>query len=55
VRYYDSETDRELIFLTNNLEIPALTVAMLYKMRWRIEPWQVIELTPAQAAEFHVA
>ena len=37
VRYYDSETERELIFLTNNLEIPALTVAMLYKMRWRIE------------------
>ena len=37
VRYYDAETERELIFLTNNLEIPALTVAMLYKMRWRIE------------------
>lgn len=37
VRYYDSETERELVFLTNNLEIPALTVAMLYKMRWRIE------------------
>jgi len=37
VRYHDSETDKELIFLTNNLEIPALTVAMLYKMRWRIE------------------
>ena len=37
VRYYDSETGKELIFLTNNLEIPALTVAMLYKMRWRIE------------------
>jgi hypothetical protein len=37
VRYYDSETERELIFLSNNLEIPALTVAMLYKARWRIE------------------
>jgi len=37
VRYYDSETDREMIFLTDNLRIPALTVAMLYKMRWRIE------------------
>lgn len=37
VRYYDSETARELVFLTNNLEIPALTVAMLYKLRWRIE------------------
>jgi hypothetical protein len=37
VRYFDSETGRELIFLTNNLEIPALTVAMLYKARWSIE------------------
>jgi hypothetical protein len=37
VRYNDAETGKELIFLTNNLEIPALTVAMLYKMRWRIE------------------
>lgn len=37
VRYYDAETSRELVFLTNNLEIPALTVAMLYKARWSIE------------------
>jgi len=37
VKYYDSETSKELIFLTNNLEIPALTVAMLYKARWSIE------------------
>ncbi len=37
VRYYDSETGKKLIFLTNNLEIPALAVAMLYKMRWSIE------------------
>jgi hypothetical protein len=37
VRYFDSETGKELIFLTNNLEIPALTVTMLYKARWSIE------------------
>lgn len=37
VTYYDSETCKEFVFLTNNLEIPALTVAMLYKLRWRIE------------------
>lgn len=37
VRYYDSETSRELVFLTNILETPALTVAMLYKARWSIE------------------
>lgn len=37
VRYFDSETCKELIFLTNNLDMPALTVAMLYKARWNIE------------------
>lgn len=37
VIYYDAETCKEFVFLTNNLEIPALTVAMLYKLRWRIE------------------
>lgn len=37
VRYFDSETSKEFFFLTNNIEIPALTVAMLYKLRWRIE------------------
>lgn len=37
VRYYDEENGRDLIFLTNNLNIPALTVAKLYHLRWRIE------------------
>ena len=37
VRYFDTQTDKTLVFLTNNLEIPALTVAKLYKLRWRIE------------------
>jgi hypothetical protein len=37
VRYFDAELGRELIFLTNNLEIPAFTVARLYKTRWQIE------------------
>jgi hypothetical protein len=35
--YYDSDTRRELVFLTNNLDIPALSVAKLYRLRWRIE------------------
>jgi len=26
-----------LVFLTNPLEIPALTVALIYRLRWRIE------------------
>lgn len=37
VRYFDAETERDLIFLTNHLEIPALTVALIYRLRWRIE------------------
>lgn len=37
VSYYDSETDRRFVFLTNNFAIPALTVAKLYKSRWQVE------------------
>jgi hypothetical protein len=37
VRYYDAERKRYLVFLTNHLEIPALTVARIYRLRWRIE------------------
>jgi hypothetical protein len=37
VRYFDAETGRDLIFLTNQLEIPALSVARLYQLRWRVE------------------
>jgi hypothetical protein len=37
VRYFDAETERNLVFLTNHLEIPALTVALIYRLRWRIE------------------
>jgi len=37
VRYYDAERDKRLVFLTNDFELPALTIAMLYKARWQIE------------------
>ena len=37
VSYYDAETDKHLIFLTNNFTLPALTVASLFKARWRVE------------------
>lgn len=37
VRYFDQETQRDLVFLTNHLEVPALTVAQIYRLRWRIE------------------
>ena len=36
-RFYDEEKQKHLVFLTNNLQIPALTVAKLYKKRWEIE------------------
>ena len=37
VKYYDSETNKYLTFLTNNFEIPSLMVANLYHSRWKIE------------------
>jgi hypothetical protein len=37
IKYYDSEQDRYLIFLTNNFTLPAKTVANLYKKRWQVE------------------
>lgn len=37
VKFYDAETKKTLVFLTNNFKISALTVAALYKSRWGIE------------------
>jgi IS4 transposase len=37
VKYYDKETDKTFVFLTNNFELSASEVAMLYKHRWFIE------------------
>jgi IS5 family transposase len=37
VRYLDETTQRELVFLTNHLELPATTIAAVYKERWKIE------------------
>ena len=37
VRYYDKEQGKRYVFLTNNFEISAIEVAMLYKYRWQIE------------------
>ena len=37
VKYYDSETEKTLIFLTNNFSLPALTIAHLYRCRWQVE------------------
>jgi transposase len=37
IRFYDAERHQRLIFLTNNFELPAMTIAELYKSRWHIE------------------
>jgi IS4 transposase len=37
VGFYDVEHQRKLVFLTNNFELPALTIAQLYRARWRVE------------------
>lgn len=37
VKYYDSDIHIEFVFITNNFEISALDVALLYKYRWTIE------------------
>ena len=37
IRYWDEANRRELVFLTNHLDLPAATVAAVYKERWQIE------------------
>jgi len=37
IHYCDAETGNHLIFITNNFDLPALTIAMLYKARWQVE------------------
>jgi hypothetical protein len=37
ISFYDSETGKRLIFITNNFELPALVIATLYKKRWQVE------------------
>ncbi len=37
VVYYDKETNRTFVYLTNNMEITSEQVALLYKNRWQVE------------------
>jgi hypothetical protein len=37
VSFVDKERNKRLVFLTNNFEIPAETVAAAYKQRWQVE------------------
>ena len=37
ISYRDPESDKALVFLTNNFNLPAVTIAQLYKCRWQAE------------------
>jgi hypothetical protein len=37
VKFYDKETKRTFVFLTNNFQVTSDQVALLYKNRWQIE------------------
>jgi IS4 transposase len=37
VRFKDPTTGKNLVFLTNNFTLPALTIADLYRCRWQVE------------------
>jgi IS4 transposase len=37
ISYYDADTNKRLVFITNNFTLDALTIAKLYKCRWQIE------------------
>ena len=37
VKYYDEETDKYYVYLTNNFDLDANIIADLYKHRWQIE------------------
>jgi hypothetical protein len=37
IRYIDPETQKQLVFLTNNFTLPAVTIAALYRCRWQVE------------------
>ena len=37
ITYYDKSRDKTLVFITNNFEFDAETIALIYKKRWQIE------------------
>lgn len=37
IHYYDAETRKHFVFLTNNFVLAALIIVHLYKARWRVE------------------
>jgi len=37
IKFHDPNTEKTLVFLTNNFALPALTITQLYRSRWQIE------------------
>lgn len=37
IGFFDTNTGKRLVFLTNHFDLPALTIAAIYKRRWQIE------------------
>ena len=37
IKFYDCEHDKELVFLTNNMDLKASEIAFLYKTRWEVD------------------
>ena len=37
IKFCDAETKKTFVFLTNNFDLPALTISELYKNRWKVE------------------
>ena len=37
IRYFDAGTQKEFVFITNNLVLPAIVIAKIYKSRWHVE------------------
>lgn len=37
VKFYDAETMKTFVFLTNNMDLTSLQIALLYKNRWQVE------------------
>jgi hypothetical protein len=37
IKYFDEEKGRSFVFLTNQFTLPAVTIAELYRYRWRVE------------------
>lgn len=37
IRFFDSDTNKRLVFLTNEFDLPPETIAALYRYRWQVE------------------